>query len=117
MICQIDNATSEVPSFLSPILKTASKLNSSVSTYLARVVKRECFNVALCSAFLTLCNDYASKKRFFVTVGCAAITFLFKICIHINRYVALCLCNGSIHISLSARLLKNSFVELLHTVA
>ena len=73
---------------------------------------RERFNVALRSAFLTLCNDYASKKRFFVTVSCATKTFLFKICIHINRFVALCLCNGLFHISLSARLLKNSFVEV-----
>ena len=79
---------------------------------LARVAKRERFNVALCSAFLALCNDYASKKRFFVTVGCATITFLFKICIHINRFVAFCLCNGSFHISLSASVLKNSFVAV-----
>ena len=46
-------------------------------------------------AFLTPCNDYASKKLCFVTVHCEMITFLFKICIHINRFVGLCLCNGS----------------------
>ena len=80
--------------------------------YQARVTQRERFNVVLRSAFLTICNNYASKKRFFVTVRCAVITFLFKICIHINRFVALCLCNGSFHILLSARLLKNSFVAV-----
>ena len=50
------------------------------------------------------------KKALFVTVRCATITFLFKICIHINRFVVLCLYNSSFYISLSPRLLKNSFV-------
>ena len=76
-----------------------------------RVAWRERFIVALRSAFLTS-NDDVSKKRYFVTVRCTTKTFLFKICIHINRFVPLCLCNGLFHISLSARLLKNSFVEL-----
>ena len=34
MICQIDNATGEGPSILSPLMKTASKLNNSIWTYL-----------------------------------------------------------------------------------
>ena len=58
------------------------QLNILSERRLARVAQRERFNVALRSAFLTLCNEYASKKRFFVTVRCATITFLFKICIH-----------------------------------
>ena len=35
-----------------------------------------------------------------------------KICMHIKRYVALCLFNGSFRISLSARLPKIGFVAL-----
>ena len=37
-ICQIDNATGEVPTIISPILKTASKSNYSIWTHMLGTV-------------------------------------------------------------------------------
>ena len=51
MICQIDNATGKVPSMLSWILKTASKLNYSICTYLLVAVSPR----AIC---LRYANDF-----------------------------------------------------------
>ena len=67
---------------------------------------------ALLGSFLMLCNDYASKKRYSVAFGLAAITFLFIKCINTKPHKGLYLCNVLFHKAIPPRLLKISYKVL-----